>query len=216
MESRFLYPHSRQFPFDEVCEHIVRELEARNWTVPGITVEFNSYGSYRMVSYLKGDGFELWFCRIQGHLGGTWNNTAAVTEMIIPGKELHVYDDESGPTFYVYVGDDWERDKRTFFNSIKVNSRLHGEPRTYLKYSGECRCLSAGWPNRSHTHRGRRLPLLVPDNDLGREYDPEGDEPTSYRTDEVFAEFTVWLEDNLLRKIMAQPLPASEQRQPRS
>jgi len=30
-EMQFLYPISRQFPFDDTCEKIVRELEKRNW-----------------------------------------------------------------------------------------------------------------------------------------------------------------------------------------
>ena len=42
---QFLYPYSRQFPFDEVAEKIVRAIEKRNWKVPGITVEFDIYGS---------------------------------------------------------------------------------------------------------------------------------------------------------------------------
>ena len=82
MEPRFLYPQSRQFPFDEVCEQIVRALEERNWSVPGITVDFDVYGTgdekYRLVRHIKGDDFKLWFCRPQA-LMGRWNDTAAVT-----------------------------------------------------------------------------------------------------------------------------------------
>ena len=40
---QFLYPTSRMFPVDEVCEKIVRELEKRDWNVPDINVEFYSY-----------------------------------------------------------------------------------------------------------------------------------------------------------------------------
>lgn len=229
LEPRFLYPTSRQFPFDAVCEQIVRALEERKWDVPGITVEFDSYGSgnkYRMVHRIIGDDFKLWFCRPQGRLGQHYNDTAAVSEIIIPKRELHVYEDESGPTFYTYVGTDWEKDKPDFMRGWKVNSKLDRKPRTYLKYSGACGCQytagasfdAVGFLTASitgdteklramkHSHRGRRSPLLVHDNDLGRKYEPEGDEPMAYNTHEVFAEFTQWLQAELLERILAQPV----------
>lgn len=224
----FLYPTSRQFPFDEVCEQIVRELEKRNWQVPGISVEFNEYGSgaqkFRMVSHIRSRDFKLWFCRKQRTMpGGRWNDTAAVTEIVIPMKELHVYDDESGPTFYLYVGDDYERDREQFMNGSKVNSRLNGRPKLYLQYQGGCDCrvasraafdavafltaTRAALSRMTHIHSGRRPPLLVHTNDLNREYDPEGDEPTLLRTDTVMAEFYRYLEDVVLRMVMSHPIP---------
>ena len=158
----FLYPKSRQFPFDEVCEQIVRALEERNWRVPGIKVEFDTYGrgtrQYRLVRYIKGDDFRLWFCRVQANMGD-WNDTAAINEIVIPGKDLRVYEDESGPTLYVYVGRNWRRDREAFINHSKVNSKLMGEPRTYLKYSGSCDCRAAGTP---HAHNRRRPPRAAP------------------------------------------------------
>lgn len=229
-EPTFLYPTSRQFPFDEVCEQIVRALEERNWSVPGITVEFDVYGTgaqkYRLVRHIRGDGFRLNFGRPQARMGN-WNDTAAVTEIVIPQKELHVYEDESGPTYYVYVGKDWDSDKEQFLNGSKVNSKLSGKPRTYLKYKAGCDCQATvgasfsaigfltatltGEANKlvalNHTHRGRRSPMLVHDNDLDREYDPKMGEAISYRTNDVFTEFTRWLEDNLLSQILVHPVP---------
>lgn len=231
----FLYPKSRKFPFDEVCEQIVRALEARNWQVPGVTIEFDVYGSgetkFRMVRYIRGQDFALRFCRVQGLLaGGRWNNIAAVTEIIIPEQELHVYEDESGPTYYLYVGGNWERDREQFLNSSKINSKLSGKPKIYLRYTGGCDCrdtrgdafeavgfLTAALAGDSrklsqmkHTHTGQRSPLLVHTNDLNREYDPEGDEPWVFRTDEVFDHFTTWLKENLLSVIEATSLPAEK------
>lgn len=209
---RFLYPTSRQFPFDEVCERIVRELEARNWRVPDIKVEFDIYGTgeakYQMVRYIKGDNFKLWFCRIQGRLNNHWNNTAAVSELVIPRMELHVYEDESGPTFYLYVGKNWKKDHGKFINSRKVHSKLDHKSRIYLKYTGGCKK-----PNDSglqHTYGGRRSPYLVHTNDLGREYDPEGKEPCYFVTDDIFTQFTKWLEENVLNHILAQPVATVE------
>jgi hypothetical protein len=194
---RFLYPKSRQFPFDGVCEQIVRELELRNWQIPGIEIKFDIYGTgeakYQMVRCIKGDDFKLRFCRVQGRLDGPYNDTAAVTGIVIPEKELRVYNDESGPTFYLYAGKNYERDRERFMNSSKVNSKLNGEPKTYLMYKGGCGCQTSigatfegvgfitatmmgdteNLARMTHTHPGSRPPLLVHSNDLGREYDPE-------------------------------------------
>lgn len=216
----FLYPHSRQFPFDETCEQIVRALEEQGWNAAGITVGFHNYGdskgSYRMVSCIEGEGFRLQFRRVQARMG-RWNDIAAVAEILIPKKELCVYEDESGPAYVEYVGRNWKADKERF-NGLKVHSKLRGEPRTYLKYKGACDCPAIAGASfgahgflgaalagdkralaeLTHTHRGRRSPVLVHDEDLGREYSPRGSEPRMYRTDEVFAEFTQWLKANVL------------------
>lgn len=198
----FLYPEARQFPFDEVCELIVRALEERNWNVPGITVDFDVRGTgdekYRRVSHIKGGDFKLWFGRAQGRLGRNWSNAAAVTELIIPKKELHVYEDESGPLYYEYVGQDWEADKEKFLKESKFNSRLKKEPRWYLKYKG------GGYDG--YDYRGQRPPFLLHDSDLLREYATKGGEARSYRTTEVLAEFTQWFE-GLLALIVAHPVP---------
>lgn len=225
---RFLYPQSRQFPFDEACEHIVRALEARNWNVPGITVDFYSHGTgdqkYRFVSSIKGVDFKLCFGRVQGRLG-QWNDTAAVSELVVPQKELHVYDEECGPTYYVYVGKRWKKDMARFLNEIKIHSKRRGEARWYLEYKGGCNCqrtsgasfeaigfLTASLSGdagalraMTHTHDGRRAPLLVSNNDLNREYEPKDKEPRAFCTDDVFTEFRHWLEANVLPRILAHP-----------
>jgi hypothetical protein len=229
---QFLYPKISQFPFDSACEQIVRELEKRNWQIPGITVKFDEYGSgeqkFRKVSRIESQDFKLWFCRVQRTMpGGHWNDTAAVTEIVIPQKEIHVHEDESGPTFYLYVGDDYERDRDRFMNGSKVNSKLNGEPKLYLEYKGGCDCrttagasfeaigfLTAALTDDSeklsqmtHIHSGRRPPLLVHTNDLNREYDPEGDEPTLFRTATVMEEFKHYLEEVVLKMIVSHPIP---------
>lgn len=232
-EPTFLYPKARVFPFDEVCEQIVRALEERNWNVPGISVDFDVYGSgaekYRTVRTVKGEDFKLWFCRVQARTG-KWNDTAAIMDIIIPGKELHVYDDESGPGYIVYTGMDWESDKKWFLSSTKVNSKLYNEPRRYLLYKAGCDCsqtYGASFPalellaaalagdttalaNMHHTHTGRRSPLLIHDNDLDREYNPDEGDVMIYQTKDVFLEFTLWLQENVLTKIKAEPIPSEK------
>lgn len=196
VKPQFLYPQSRQFPFDEVAEKIVRALEKRNWKVPKVIVRFDVYGSgeakYKLVREIIGEDFRLYFCRIQRTLpGNIWNDTAALHEIYIPKQNISVFDDESGPTYNLYVGQNWEEDKKWFMNSIKVNSKLRGEPRRYLRYSGK-----------AYNKRAREL---VADNDLGREYSPEGDEPKSFKLKDKFEEFTSWLEENVLKYILSFP-----------
>lgn len=196
----FLYPKSRQFLFDEVCEEIVNAIEKRNWKVPGLRIKFSNYGSgeakYCYVSEICGDEFKLHFCRVQGKLG-KYNDIAAVSEITIPLQQICVHDDESGPTYYLYVGEDWEADKDKFINGIKVNSKRKKEPRTYLMYEG-------GWDG-VHLYQGRRPPLLLSYNDLGREYEPEGDEPTEFVLEDKLKEFTDWLNENVLGYILTFP-----------
>ena len=198
------------FPFDGVCEQIVRALEDRNWTVPDISVEFDVYGSgeqkYRMVRTVTGEDFRLYFGRPQAR-HGSWNDTAAISQINIPLLELSVYDDESGPTLATYVGNDWDADKVEFVSSSKINSKLSGERRLYLKYRATCHCGStrgARFPGigmlmdplaqaaLGHTHEGRRSPLLVADNDLGREYDAEAGDAVTLRTDDVYNDVATW------------------------
>lgn len=229
---QFLYPKSRQFPFDEVCETIVHELERRNWSVPGMTVTFSQYGSgeqkCRYVSVIRGEDFKIRFCRAQGRVGdGPYNDIAAVSAVVIPCQELSVYSDESGPTFYLYVGQDWGSDRQVFMDHSKCNSKLNKAPRTYLQYGGACTCGStagagfeavgllsalvmrntAALSAMTHTHQGRRSPLLVHTNDLGREYDPEGDEPRSFSTKAVMEEIGSYFEEVVLRTILSCPVP---------
>ena len=196
VKPEFLYPISRQFPFDEVAEKIVRALEKRNWNVPGITVKFDVYGSgeakYKLVRHIIGENFKLYFCRVQRTLpGGIWNDTAALHEIYIPKQHLEVFDDESGPTFHLYVGENWEADKKWFMDSIKVNSKLRGEARRYLRYSGK-----------AYNKRAREL---VADDDLDREYSPKGDEPKSFKIKDKFNEFTAYLEEVVLNYILLFP-----------
>ncbi len=192
---QFLYPCSRQFPFDEVAEKIVRAMEKRNWEVPGISVDFYTYGSgeakYKMVNNIVGDDFKLHFCRSQGRLDSRNVDIAALDSVCIPKEILQVFSDESGPRYYLYVGNDWEGDKAWFMNSIKVNSKLNNEPRRYLMYKGNA-C------------RGRAT-NLVSDNNIHREYSPEGDEPVRINLQHKFNEFTAWLEEHVLNYILSFP-----------
>lgn len=199
------YPdRSKKFPFDATCGQIVRALEERNFQVPGIKVTFRyENGKPSEVDTIEGNDFRLWFCRIQGIVSERKNDIAAVKKLNIPGQELHVYSDDSGPTYYKYVGNNWEKDRDYFMNSPKVNSKLYKEPRTYLLYKG-------AWipQGRDKLFRGALIveqpyergiaPYLVHDNDLGREYDLGPNDIPYYETKKVMEEFDNWLINNVL------------------
>lgn len=197
IKPKFLYPRSRQYyPIDLMSEKIVRALEKRNWEVPEISVEFCTYGSgeekFKYVSEIKGKDFKMFFARSQGQLCQRWNDSAAIHEIWIPREQLEVFSDESGPRYYLYVGEDWEKEKEWFFDSVKVNSKLNGEPRRYLMYEGD--------------KPGKVRSLnLIPDNDLGREYDPEGDEPRIISLKDLYQRFADYLEKNVLDYILSFP-----------
>ncbi len=195
---QFLYPTSRQFPFDDVCEQIVRALHARNWQVPGFKITMSTYGSgeqkLRHVGEIVNASLDvkIRFGRQQGLLpGGAYKDVAAVHEVQIARRALDVYEDESGPSYCVYVGECWERDRTTWWQGY--NAKHEGKPRTYLRYSGN-----------GYRAPGMRAGSLEAVKDY-REYMPEGAEPMLYSTDTVMAEIRDYLHDVVLTAIEAQP-----------
>ena len=191
---QFLYPHSRQFPFDEVAEKIVRAIEKRNWKVPGITIEFRTYGSgeakYQMIRSITGDNFYLGFCRFQGILNGPWIDLSALHSICIPKESIDVFDDESGPSYWLYVGNDWESDKEWFMHSFKYNAKQNKEPRRYLRYKG-------------NTYNKRAQELVAFNDFFNREYLPEGNEPVRINLEQKFNEITAWLKEFVLDYILS-------------
>jgi len=189
---QFLYPTSRKYQFDETASKMVLALEEKDYRVSGINVKFDSYGpsnSYTIVREVKGSDFRMRFGRPQGSLGNGWSDVGAIHTINIPGKELTVYEDNSGPTFYLYVGKNWTADKEAF-ERIKVNALLNKEPKIYLEYSG-------AWGKRTdRIYPGKLAPLLRHKQDE-REYSPEGDEPRYFETKKVFEEFKEFLQGKL-------------------
>lgn len=198
MKMQFITPTSRQFPFDESVSLIVEALRLRNFDVPGITVKMSDYGSgeqwVRHVGEIVGDDFALRLHRHQGDLpGGAWGNATACSTVVVGGQRLDVYSDESGPRFYLYVGDNWTADRSSFIGPFPgVNSKLYGEPRRYLMYRG--------------TTYQKRSPTLVHTNDLGQEYDPTPCDPVAFSTADVMAEIDAYLRGVVLPRIEAHPI----------
>jgi hypothetical protein len=148
---------------------LVQELARVGWDVPGIDVKFWTLGQgknvFRTVYAISGvtrEGpFKITFSNPQQSRGHYRALTGLGEATIPPGIEVRYYNDDSTVTATLYTGGDWKRDGANFINKIKVNSKLRGEPKTYLKYQGH------SWNELKH------------DTDLGREYSPERDEPKS-------------------------------------
>ena len=198
VKPKFLYPHSRQFPFDSIASDIITELKKRNWKVPGIVVKFDSYGSgeakYKKVRYISGQDFKLTFSRKQEMLDSRWSDTAALCSVHIPRECLEVFEDESGPKYYLYVGGKWQEHKNWFMNSIKIHAKLNKEPRRYLMYLG------------NHTEEnGVRSSMLINTTDCDCEYAAIDNEPQSISLDETFERIIGWLKANVLDNILKSP-----------
>lgn len=182
------YVVSPQFPIGAVIQLILDAVGEKRWRVPWLTWE-NSAG--RGLWRIGGDDWGVTF------LGnGTQLEPYGIA---VKGKELHLFQDESGPKFYYYVGDDWEADRQKFLLTTKIHSKMDKRPKTYLLYRGAF--YLPGHTRANITYPGRRPPFLVPDNDLGREYDPGPNDPPYFTTIEVFADFSSWLEQNVLAKL---------------
>ena len=81
----------------------------------------------------------------------------------------------SGPTYYTYVGGNWEKDKEVFMDGNKCHSEACGTSRTYFEYSGR---YSGGFS--LETRDG---------------------EPAHISTQRVFQDFSEWLTKNVLQKV---------------
>lgn len=202
----FLYPKGTQYPFDEVCEKIVRVLEKRNWNTSGIEVNFvnDTLGrqTFRRVTKISGNNFRLTFGREQGRIAPGLKDLAAVHEIVIPKRELTVYAEEEGPNYRIYAGDNWYRDEHTFMNGGRLQSKLYNEPKIYLIYGGALNPQSEnGWRGKRYGGGNNRNPYLVNDDDVGREYRANEDEPKYFHTDQVYQEIQAWLESNVLWRL---------------
>ena len=74
-------------------------------------------------------------------------------------------------------------------DSIKVHSKLRKKPRKYIRYKRDLRTVNE----------------LIYDDDLGREYEPEGDEPRRISIPEMYNRFKTYLEENVLQYIESFP-----------
>ncbi len=166
---------STKVPIEDLGADLVAAIQRVGWDVDGIKVKFRTDGrdgsvfrSVQSISGVTDNGpFRFKFGTPQHKRGGTHVFTGLDFAAIPPGLQVQFECDGSGPSAYVYVGGNWAADGDEFLTTIKVNSKLNGMPRTYLRYSGQ---------------RGGRIPH---DNDLGREYAPLPGEPLSLSLTDV-------------------------------
>ena len=181
------------------------------------------------VRSIDGTDFKIWIDRKQGLEEGFfgYNNTyGGPSIIVIPKKHLSVKSDESGPTLRIYADTKWETDKHKFKEETLFRSKKYGNFRNLL-YSGNCgkpeyqfvqyddEVVSEDigkYKYSSSWYRGRRAPFLsyitedsswltwspIP---TPNEYPPQKNEQLYFNTDEVYKEFTKFLEDGILEKI---------------
>ena len=131
--------------------------------------------------------WRLGFGRIQRTVG-QWNDTAGLESVSIPGKQISLYSDFSGPVLYTHVGSG--DDRANFWDGFSYNAKLNRKPRTHLIYEGSDRFDQFIWYGR---HSTRPSPYLLHSNDLGRAYGlEEGDHPF-YKTCNILDEFADYL-----------------------
>jgi len=163
-------------PLEFAGGRLIRELSRVGWNVPGLEVGFRTYGrgeiQIRQVNYIYGetrDGpFRLTFQGEQGKKGPLLITTGLSSAAIPPGREIEFNNYSSNVTVRLYTGEDWMTDGSQWVNSIKSSAKAYGNPKQYLRYSG------------SYSR-----PTLRNDTDRGREYEPEGDEPTTVNAHDI-------------------------------
>ncbi len=191
----------QQYPFDGICEQIIRELAVRNFNVPGMKIDFHRFGSGRAkcvrVNSIEGNNFRLWFSRSLGKIGKTGaRNSSGASIIIIPGMQLLLYSpsDGCGPTVYKYAGSNWAEDCESFKSEM---FRIDAIP-PYIVYTGKGNKSPGNfWPDR-----------LNLDNDFDWQNKLSQGHPASLKTDEIFNLARDWLNENVLAAILAQPRAA--------
>jgi hypothetical protein len=182
-------------PMERAGGLLVRELARVGWDAPGIKVEIDTYGRgedlircVRGISGVTAEGpFQLKFNGPQGRKGAFNVCTGLSSATIPPGVEITFYGDRSGPTAHLYFGKNWGADGEKWISDSKVNSKLNGEPKTYLRYSGWS---GSGW--------------MRHDDDIGREYSPTSGEPARLDSTEVAGQVVKFI-DGLIVELAKLP-----------
>ncbi|CAH1688608.1 conserved hypothetical protein [Hyphomicrobiales bacterium] len=198
----FVWPNEgNRHPLAHAGARLVQEFARVGWDAPGFNVELAIRGSgrnlHRQVQRISGDLPEGPFVFTFGMHDVDRDGkavAAGLSEIVIPpGIELVTYSDNSGPTAAIYVGRNWKADAKAFIEGFKTNAKLNGQRKSYLRYEA--------------SHLPRYRGILLHTNDLGREYDPEGAEPTALALIEIVAKV-----EAVVDRIIAQliKLPSAE------
>jgi len=196
---RFAWPKDMPFrsiehssPFEDLGAELVRELARVGWEVPGIDLRFMTTGSgtkvvrslYGVSGETPAGPFWLRFGNRQGEDGTRYGCLTGLSEACIPpGLSVTHWSDTGDMSATLYLTEDWARDGAALRGIPHVNPKLEGEPKRYLAYKAK-----------------RRASMFKHDDDLGREYSPEGSEPRHLSVAEtvlVVREFVQSLVDRL-------------------
>lgn len=195
----FVWPNEGdRHPLAHAGARVVQEFARVGWDAPGFNVDLAIRGSgrnlHRQVQRISGDLPEGPFVFTFGMHDVDCNGKAVgagLSEIVIPpGIELVTYSDNSGPTAALYVGRNWKADAKAFIEGFKVNAKLQGQRKSYLRYEG--------------SHLPRYRGVLLHTNDLGREYDPEGHEPTALTLKAIVAKVEAVV-DRIIEQLIHLP-----------
>ena len=175
----FLFPESRKYPVDEVCEQIVRALHARDFAVPGLTVETVrlSWTSAFFVRRVHGANFELEFEPRESAAG------IEVSRLHIPGRELRLSNYE----------------QHIFLHLCHENPEAAADADNHRASS---LCVYRGSESGAWIQPPEpRLPVYLIATEDSRW--SELDRPQHFLTRNVFIQFNRWLREHVLDRIQS-------------
>ena len=160
------------------CYTIIEELADRNFDVPGFDVDFsfNEETAEIKVFRISSEKFDF---RMVSDYG-----------LSIKGKQALIFNDGSG-SLSVYVGKDWEAEKKEFFYSGLVNRKHHGKSRISLHYDF-----------RNHYFGSGEFKFT---DDGGRNHDLEEGDPSCYALWEIEKELNAYMADVVLDICLCPP-----------
>lgn len=194
----FLAPKSEQYGhIDRAAKRLATILEDHETSIRGVSYTFRRYGfGYETFDKVQAEGISIRYGRIQDLVPdshGCWNDCGALDTVTIGKTTISLYEDFSGPSFSIHVGDEfsWNSDKRTWLESpgsCGINERLNGKPKTTLRYD------AAGVPNGSFRCTNRLSPYLQNSTDLCRMYPAAEGEHKGLLTVKVLDQFAEVIE----------------------
>jgi len=132
-----IYPGITRFPFEKTAAEIIETLGERDFSVPGIKVRMVSpprwFGKYQVVQSVESDGFYFRYLP-EIAIDSRVFNVSHLAQVNIPRKELHLYPNDSDIVFYLYAGNDWQKDQNRFKRGLKIdNCKRNRMEKWYLK-----------------------------------------------------------------------------------
>jgi hypothetical protein len=141
---------------DPILDEIYTELFNRSFDIKGLDIEFSAGLSEQWKDPFKIKLSSINHSDFKINFSGSYDNA----DFQYKEREISFYQDDSPISLTTYVGEDWEKDKEKFFAYGKIHSKMNKKEKFYLNYKCEP-------GSKEFTH----------DDDIGREYSPEGEEP---------------------------------------